>query len=90
MTCNACKNRLLSHRLAGPFSDTCDRTYRGKSCANAHLSHSATNGFSYTKIFQAGTHFQVAIAEAEPEIEPHRVADDLDREAVMLIVVVGW
>ena len=51
MTRNACKNSLLSHRLAGPFSDTCFRTYRGKSCANAHLSHSATSCFSSTKIF---------------------------------------
>ena len=31
--------------------------------------------------------FDIAIAEAEPAIEPDRVADDLDREAVVLIAV---
>ena len=31
MTRHACKNRLLSRRLAGPFSDTGFRTYRGMS-----------------------------------------------------------
>jgi hypothetical protein len=34
--------------------------------------------------------FDIAIAEAETEIEPHRMADDLDREAVILIAVDGW
>jgi hypothetical protein len=33
--------------------------------------------------------FHTAIAEATPEIEPDRVADDLDREAVVLIGVAG-
>jgi hypothetical protein len=48
---HTCKNRLLSHRLAGPFSDTCFRTSRGVLRANAHLSHSASGCFSYTEIF---------------------------------------
>jgi hypothetical protein len=34
--------------------------------------------------------FDIVIAEAEPEIEPDLVADDLDREAVVLIAVEGW
>jgi hypothetical protein len=34
--------------------------------------------------------FDIAIAEAKMEIEPRRVADDLDREAVVLIAVAGW
>ena len=34
--------------------------------------------------------FDIAIAEAEPEIEPHRVADDLNRKAMVLIAVAGW
>jgi hypothetical protein len=33
--------------------------------------------------------FDIAVAEAEPEIEPYRVADDLYREAVILIAVDG-
>jgi hypothetical protein len=32
--------------------------------------------------------FDIAIAKTEPEIEPYRVADDLDREAVVLIAVI--
>jgi hypothetical protein len=34
--------------------------------------------------------FHIAIAEAEPEIEPDRVADDLDREAVVLVAIEAW
>jgi hypothetical protein len=34
--------------------------------------------------------FDIAIAEAEPEIEPNGVADDLDWEAVVLIAVDRW
>lgn len=34
--------------------------------------------------------FHVAIAEAETAIEPYRRADDLDREAVVLLAVDGW
>lgn len=33
--------------------------------------------------------FDIAVAEAEPEIEPDRVADDLYREAAILIAVDG-
>jgi hypothetical protein len=35
--------------------------------------------------------FDVAKAEAEPKVQPHRVADDLDRKAVILICCgEGW
>jgi hypothetical protein len=34
--------------------------------------------------------FHVAVAEAEAAIEPDRVADDLDRKAVIFIAVDGW
>jgi hypothetical protein len=34
--------------------------------------------------------FDLVIAEAEPEIEPNGVADDLDREAVVLIAADRW
>jgi hypothetical protein len=34
--------------------------------------------------------FHVAVAEAEPEMEPDRAADDLTWDAVVLIAVVGW
>jgi hypothetical protein len=34
--------------------------------------------------------FDIAIAQAETEAEPDRVADDLDREAMGLIAVNGW
>jgi hypothetical protein len=39
----------------------------------------------------AGEHecFAIAIAEAEPEIKPDRVADGRDRDAVVLIAVIG-
>ena len=33
--------------------------------------------------------FDITVAEAKPEIEPHGVADDLGREAVVLIAVAG-
>jgi hypothetical protein len=33
--------------------------------------------------------FNIVIAEAEPKIQPDRVADDLGREA-MILVRVGW
>ena len=32
----------------------------------------------------------VAVAETEPELEPDAMADDLGREAVVLIAVGGW
>jgi hypothetical protein len=32
----------------------------------------------------------IAIAEAETEIQPHRMTDDLDREAVILVGVDRW
>ena len=32
----------------------------------------------------------LAIAEAETEIQPHRMADDLDREAVILVGIDRW
>src|SRR5262245_51932605 len=50
-TRNTCKNSLLPAHLGGPFSDICFRTYRGVSSANAHLSHSASSCFFYTRIF---------------------------------------
>jgi hypothetical protein len=34
--------------------------------------------------------FDLAVAEAEAEVPPHRVADDLGREAVVLTRVCGW
>jgi hypothetical protein len=34
--------------------------------------------------------FHVAVAETEPEIEPHPVADDLSWEAVVLVTVRRW
>jgi hypothetical protein len=34
--------------------------------------------------------FHIAIAQVKPEIEPNGVANDLDREAVVLIAVAGW
>jgi hypothetical protein len=34
--------------------------------------------------------FHIAIAEAEPEIAPDRVADELDRETVRLRAIDGW
>src|SRR5262245_10686820 len=34
--------------------------------------------------------FDIAEAEAKPKVQPHRVADDFRRKAVVLIVVGGW
>jgi len=34
--------------------------------------------------------FDIAEAQAEAEVQPHGVADDLDRKAVVLVVVGGW
>jgi hypothetical protein len=34
--------------------------------------------------------FDIAIAEAEAEIQPHRMTDDLGWEAVMLVTVGRW
>src|SRR3712207_7496338 len=44
--------------------------------------------FPYTTLFRSLLH--ISVTEAEPVVQPHAMADDFGRKAVVLIAVGGW